>query len=53
MVLVHGNYEVVSRDNGSTLGFGRLAQFWFLNVSGDWKLDRDFWVERSEPFGIE
>jgi ketosteroid isomerase-like protein len=53
MVLVHGNYEVVDRDDGVTLGLGRFAHIWFLDSSGDWKLDRDLWVERSEPYEIE
>jgi uncharacterized protein (TIGR02246 family) len=48
MVLVHGNYEVVGRDDGLILGLGRFAHIWFLE-NGQWRLDRDLWVERSVP----
>ncbi|MGD8808590.1 MAG: nuclear transport factor 2 family protein [Gammaproteobacteria bacterium] len=48
MVLVHGNYEVVGREDGLLLGLGRFAHIWFLE-NGEWRLDRDLWVERSEP----
>lgn len=53
MVLVHGNYEVVSRDDGATLGLGRFAHIWFLNANGDWKLDRDLWIERAVPYDLD
>jgi uncharacterized protein (TIGR02246 family) len=49
MILVHGNYEVVSRDDGALLGQGRFAHIWFLNANGEWRLDRDLWVEQSGP----
>ncbi len=49
LILVHGNYEVVGRDGGAQLGAGRFAHVWLKNASGDWKLDRDLWVQRSEP----
>jgi uncharacterized protein (TIGR02246 family) len=52
MVLVHGNYEVIDRDDGGVLGLGRFAHIWFLD-NGEWKLDRDLWIERSEPYEIE
>ncbi len=48
MTLVHGNYEVIDRDDGSTLGAGRFAHIW----TGDrrdrrgWTLDRDLWYQR-------
>jgi len=48
MVLVHGNYEVVGREDGLILGLGRFAHIWFLE-NGEWHLDRDLWIERSEP----
>jgi len=48
MVLVHGNYEVVGREDGLILGLGRFAHIWFLE-NGEWRLDRDLWIERSEP----
>ena len=51
MVLVHGNYEVVSRDDGSKVGLGRFAHIWFRE-NGEWRLDRDLWLERSEPFEL-
>ena len=48
MVLVHGNYEVIDREDGSELGLGRFAHIWLLD--GDtWRLDRDLWQERYEP----
>jgi uncharacterized protein (TIGR02246 family) len=53
MVLVHGNYEVVGRDDGATLGAGRFAHIWMADASGNWKLDRDLWVERREPFEFD
>lgn len=46
MVLVHGNYEVIGRADGTTLGAGRFAHIWFLN-DGEWQLDRDLWVQRG------
>lgn len=49
MILVHGNYEVVNREDGRRLGFGRFAHTWF-EVDGEWRLDRDLWLQRSEPF---
>jgi uncharacterized protein (TIGR02246 family) len=51
MILVHGNYEVIDRDDGTVLGAGRFAHIW----KGDrrsrrgWLLDRDVWYERAEP----
>jgi ketosteroid isomerase-like protein len=49
MVLVHGNYEVVDRDDGTKVGLGRFAHIWTLAPNGGWLLDRDLWFERSEP----
>jgi uncharacterized protein (TIGR02246 family) len=46
MVLVHGNYEVVGREDGITLGAGRFAHIWF-EQDGEWHLDRDLWVQRG------
>jgi uncharacterized protein (TIGR02246 family) len=48
MTLVHGNYQVVDRVNGDTLGFGRFAHIWRSDRNGGWRLDRDLWLERSE-----
>ncbi len=49
MVLVHGNYEVVDRSDGTKVGLGRFAHIWTATPSGGWQLDRDLWFERSEP----
>jgi ketosteroid isomerase-like protein len=49
MVLVHGNYEVVDRVDGTKLGLGRFAHIWTAAPNGGWLLDRDLWYERSEP----
>lgn len=49
MVLVHGNYEVVDRTDGTKVGLGRFAHIWTAVPNGGWLLDRDLWYERSEP----
>jgi ketosteroid isomerase-like protein len=49
MVLVHGNYEVVDRTDGTKVGLGRFAHIWTATPNGGWLLDRDLWYERSEP----
>jgi uncharacterized protein (TIGR02246 family) len=49
MVLVHGNYEVVDRTDGTKVGLGRFAHIWTATRDGGWQLDRDLWFERSEP----
>jgi uncharacterized protein (TIGR02246 family) len=49
MVLVHGNYEVVDRADGTKVGLGRFAHIWTSDGNGEWRLDRDLWFERSEP----
>jgi uncharacterized protein (TIGR02246 family) len=49
MVLVHGNYEVIDRGDGSKLGFGRFAHIWTGSRTGNWQLDRDLWYQRFEP----
>lgn len=49
MVLVHGNYEVVDRADGTKVGLGRFAHIWTAAPNGGWLLDRDLWYERSEP----
>jgi hypothetical protein len=48
MILVHGNYEVVDRADGSKVGLGRFAHIWTADRNGTWRLDRDLWFERSE-----
>lgn len=50
MILVHGDYEVVNRDDGRRVGFGRFAHIWFDQGDGEWRLDRDLWQQRSEPY---
>lgn len=49
MLLVHGNYQVVNRVDGSRVGSGRFAHLWTRGANGEWRLDRDLWRERSEP----
>lgn len=49
MILVHGNYEVVDREDGTQVGLGRFAHIWVAERDGNWRLDRDLWFERSEP----
>jgi len=46
-VLVHGNYQVVDRDTGSLLGFGRYAHIWH-NTAAGWQLDQDLWNQPWE-----
>jgi ketosteroid isomerase-like protein len=48
MMLVHGNYEVVDRTDGTKVGLGRFAHIWTAAPNGGWLLDRDLWYERSE-----
>lgn len=50
MILVHGNYQVVDRNDGTALGQGRYAHIWLLDENGNWELDRDLWYE---PPGTE
>lgn len=50
MILVHGDYEVIDRSDGSRLGFGRFAHIWRDQGNGDWRLDRDLWQQRFEPY---
>jgi uncharacterized protein (TIGR02246 family) len=50
MILVHGNYQVINRENGIVLGLGRFAHIWNLQADGEWQLDRDFWNEPFEPY---
>jgi len=49
MILVHGDYDVVNRDDGRRVGMGRFAHIWFMQ-DGEWRLDRDVWQQRYEPF---
>ena len=49
MTIVHGNYQVIDRSDGSVLGAGRFAHIWTADRSGGWRLDRDLWLERSTP----
>ena len=45
-LLVHGNYEVVSRNDGGLSGIGRFAHIWTRDNAGEWRLDRDLWQRR-------
>jgi len=49
MTIVHGNYQVIDRNDGSVLGAGRFAHIWTSDRSAGWLLDRDLWLERSTP----
>jgi ketosteroid isomerase-like protein len=40
----------VSRKSGAELGAGRFAHIWIKDASGEWKLDRDIWTERFDPY---
>ena len=48
MVLVHGNYQVIQRDTGKILGFGRFAHIWMKGEGNKWQLDRDLWNQPYE-----
>jgi uncharacterized protein (TIGR02246 family) len=51
MLLAHGDYEVVSRTDGSDLGGGRFAHLWSRGGrDGQWRLDRDLWNEPFDPY---
>ncbi len=50
MMLVHGNYQVIDRDDGAKMGGGRFAHIWVLGSDGEWRLDRDLWNEPFEPY---
>ena len=50
MILVHGNYQVISRDDGIVLGQGRFAHIWNKDQQGNWLLDRDLWNEPFQPY---
>jgi ketosteroid isomerase-like protein len=45
MVLVHGNYQVINRNDGLLLASGRFAHIYMLGSDGKWLLDRDLWLE--------
>lgn len=51
MMLVHGNYQVIDRNDGTLLGQGRYAHIWLKDQDGNWLLDRDLWNEPFEPYG--
>lgn len=50
LILVHGNYRVISRDDGQLLGLGRFAHLWTRDGGRDWRLDRDLWNQPHEPY---
>ena len=45
MKLVHGNYQVIDRNDGTLLGHGRYAHIWLKDEKGNWELDRDLWYQ--------
>jgi uncharacterized protein (TIGR02246 family) len=49
-ILVHGNYQVINRENGDILGLGRFAHIWTRTAGGRWMLDRDLWNKPFEPY---
>lgn len=50
MILVHGDYQVVDRNDGTLLGQGRYAHIWLQDATGNWVLDRDLWYEPIDPY---
>lgn len=50
MMLVHGDYHVVDRNDGVMLGRGRFAHIWLRDGNGEWLLDRDLWNEPFQPY---
>ncbi len=50
MMLVHGNYQVISREDGVIMGAGRFAHIWMRGNDNEWRLDRDLWNEPFEPY---
>lgn len=50
MMLVHGNYQVIERDDGTPLSSGRFAHIWFLGNDGEWRIDRDLWYDAFDPY---
>lgn len=51
MILVHGDYQVINREDGLLLGQGRFAQIWMNGDDGEWRIDRDLWNEPLNPYG--
>lgn len=49
MILVHGSYQVIDRNDGLLLGQGRFAHIWMLE-GDDWMLDRDMWNQPFNPY---
>jgi uncharacterized protein (TIGR02246 family) len=50
MMLVHGDYRVINREDGGPLGNGRFAHIWTRPANGQWQLDRDLWSEYFDPY---
>ncbi|HSG64048.1 MAG TPA: nuclear transport factor 2 family protein [Gammaproteobacteria bacterium] len=53
MMLVHGDYRVINREDGSLLGNGRFAHIWTRPANGQWQLDRDLWSEYFDPYVVD
>jgi uncharacterized protein (TIGR02246 family) len=51
MMLVHGDYRVIDRQDGALLGAGRFAHVWSLD-GREWRLDRDLWNQPWEPYDV-
>jgi uncharacterized protein (TIGR02246 family) len=52
MILVHGNYQVIDRDTGELVGFGRFAHIWNRSDGEEWRLDRDLWNQPFDPYPL-
>jgi ketosteroid isomerase-like protein len=50
-ILVHGNYQVVNREDGTIVSLGRFAHIWHRFEGDRWQLDRDMWNIAFEPYG--
>lgn len=50
LILVHGNYQVIDRESGLSLGSGRFAHMWMMNEDEVWELDRDLWHDPFNPY---
>ncbi len=50
MILVHGNYQVIDRETGGQVSFGRFAHIWTRDAGGPWLIDRDLWNTSFDPY---
>jgi ketosteroid isomerase-like protein len=49
MILVHGDYQVINRNDGMVHSAGRFAHVWMME-NGQWLLDRDMWNRPFDPY---